>query len=324
MAKRRRKVRTDRIIILLIAAAALIGCVVTAVSCIGKKSGGDQPDSSASSQKESSFNVQNVEGYQILHDAGLSDDEIQQMVQLPYYWPERAQRYAAYTATDSISKRVLDVNMDLDQEPYSNSVIVSDDSDMTLLVNKSHALPEGYVPSDLETMDQYACVAGEDYSCQDVLYMEMRSEALQAYYQWCEAAAQQGIYIRAIAGYRSYDYQNNLWSYYAGLYGEEYADTYYARPGQSEHNSGLAVDITFNGYNFNEIELYDGYDWILNSAHEYGFILRYPEDQQDVTRYGYESWHFRYVGKETAKIIYENNWTLEEYHGTQEKEKTQN
>ena len=214
--------------------------------------------------------------------------------------------------------------MDLDKEPYSDSITVTDDSDMTLLVNKSHALPEGYAPSDLEIMEQYGCVQGEDYSCQDVAYMELRSEALQAYYQWCQAAQEQGIYIRAIAGYRSYDYQAGLWNYNAGIYGEEYADQYYARPGQSEHNSGLAVDITFNGYNFNEIELYDGYEWILSSAHEYGFILRYPEDKQDITRYGYESWHFRYVGKEAAEVIYRNNWTLEEYHGSQKEEKTQN
>ena len=84
------------------------------------------------------------------------------------------------------------------------------------------------------------------------------------------------------------------------------------------------MDITFNGYHFNEIELYDGYEWILSSAHDYGFILRYPEEKQDITRYGYESWHFRYVGKDAAKIIYDNNWTLEEYHGSQKKEKTQN
>ena len=209
-------------------------------------------------------------------------------------------------------------------ETYENSVTVTDDSDITLLVNKSHALPEGYIPADLEVMEQYACIAGEDYSCQDVAYMELRSEALNAYYQWCQAAQEQGIQIRAIDAYRSYDYQAGLWNYNAGLYGTEYADQYYARPGQSEHNSGLAVDITFNGYNFNEIELYDGYEWILSSAHEYGFILRYPEEKQDITRYGYESWHFRYVGKDAAKIIYENNWTLEEYHGSQKEEKTQN
>ena len=64
------------------------------------------------------------------------------------------------------------------------------------------------------------------------------------------------------------------------------------------------------------MENYDGYDWILKNMHKYGFILRYPEDKTDVTQYGYESWHIRYVGKEAATKIYKNNWTLEEYHGS--------
>lgn len=320
MMSKKRKVRYDRLLILLVGCAVLIGLVFAGISCVA----GKQEDQPSSTVDEPEKDITQVEGYQILKDGGMSDEDIEEMTSLSNYWPQRAQRYVLYQGADSIAQRVLDVNMDLDKEPYSDSVTVTDDSDMTLLVNKSHALPEGYAPSDLEIMEQYGCVQGEDYSCQDVAYMELRSEALQAYYQWCQAAQEQGIYIRAIAGYRSYDYQAGLWNYNAGIYGEEYADQYYARPGQSEHNSGLAVDITFNGYNFNEIELYDGYEWILSSAHEYGFILRYPEDKQDITRYGYESWHFRYVGKEAAEVIYRNNWTLEEYHGSQKEEKTQN
>ena len=324
MAKKKRKIRYDRIIILIPCCALIIGAIFMGISCItdeNKTQTSDQPGNSA---KEPVKDITQVEGYQILKDGGLSDEQIEEMTTLSNYWPQRAQRYVAYQGAETIELTVLNVNMDLDLEPYENSVTVTDDTDMTLLVNKSHALPEGYVPADLGVMEQYACVAGEDYSCQDVAYMELRSEALNAYYQWCQAAQEQGISIRAIAGYRSYDYQAGLWNYNAGLYGEEYADLYYARPGQSEHNSGLAVDITFNGHNFNEIELYDGYEWILSSAHDYGFILRYPEEKQDITRYGYESWHFRYVGKDAAKIIYDNNWTLEEYHGSQKKEKTQN
>ena len=320
MMSKKRKVRYDRLLILLVGCAVLIGLVFAGISCVS----GKQEDQPSSTVDEPEKDITQVEGYQILKDGGMSDEDIEEMTSLSNYWPQRAQRYVLYQGADSVAQRVLDVNMDLDKEPYSDSITVTDDSDMTLLVNKSHALPEGYAPSDLEIMEQYGCVQGEDYSCQDVAYMELRSEALQAYYQWCQAAQEQGIYIRAIAGYRSYDYQAGLWNYNAGIYGEEYADQYYARPGQSEHNSGLAVDITFNGYNFNEIELYDGYEWILSSAHEYGFILRYPEDKQDITRYGYESWHFRYVGKEAAEVIYRNNWTLEEYHGSQKEEKTQN
>ncbi|WP_302955383.1 M15 family metallopeptidase [Faecalitalea cylindroides] len=259
--------------------------------------------------------IQSVEGYEELQSGGLTDEEISEIVSLPNYHSERAARYAVWDVKDA-KERVMQVNCDMDLEPYSNTIIQEDDTDVTMLINKFYALPEGYVPADLVPLDKYACVQGEDFSCQDVEQIELRKEVYDAYIEFCDAASKENINIRAIAGYRSYDYQAGLWNYNASVYGEAYADEYYARPGQSEHNSGLCVDITFNGYNYNEIENYDGYEWILNNAHKYGFILRYPKDKVDVTRYGYESWHFRYVGKEAAKVIYDNDWTLEEYHGS--------
>lgn len=254
-------------------------------------------------------------GVEELKAGGLTDQEIKEITALPNYHYERASRYAAWTA-DTMEDRVMQVNCDMDLEPYSQTTIVDDDTDMTMLINKFYALPEGYMPADLVAVSEYACVQGEDYSCQTVDQIELRSEVYDAYLEFCDAAKKEGIDIRAIAGYRSYEYQANLWNYNASVSGEAYADEYYARPGQSEHNSGLAVDITFNGHNFNEIENYEGYDWILKNMHKYGFILRYPEEKVNVTRYGYESWHLRYVGKTAAKTIYENNWTLEEYHGS--------
>ncbi|MFR5709208.1 M15 family metallopeptidase [Faecalitalea cylindroides] len=259
--------------------------------------------------------IQSVEGYEELQSGGLTDEEISEIVSLSNYHSERSARYAAWDVKDA-KERVMQVNCDMDLEPYSNTIIQEDDTDVTMLINKFYALPEGYVPADLVPLDKYACVQGEDFSCQDVEQIELRKEVYDAYIEFCDAASKENINIRAIAGYRSYDYQAGLWNYNASVYGEAYADEYYARPGQSEHNSGLCVDITFNGYNYNEIENYDGYEWILNNAHKYGFILRYPKDKVDVTRYGYESWHFRYVGKEAAKVIYDNDWTLEEYHGS--------
>ena len=259
--------------------------------------------------------IQSVEGYEELQSGGLTDEEISEIVSLPNYHSERAARYAVWDVKDA-KERVMQVNCDMDLEPYSNTIIQEDDTDVTMLINKFYALPEGYVPADLVPLDKYACVQGEDFSCQDVEQIELRKEVYDAYIEFCDAASKENINIRAIAGYRSYDYQAGLWNYNASVYGEAYADEYYARPGQSEHNSGLCVDITFNGYNYNEIENYDGYEWILNNAHKYGFILRYPKDKVDVTRYGYESWHFRYVGKKAAKVIYDNDWTLEEYHGS--------
>ena len=254
------------------------------------------------------------EEYIFYHDYGLKDKDIETMLNLSYYRPERAKRYAKWPQ-ENIEKRVLEVNCDMDLEPFEMITVVKDDQDMTMLINKFNSLPQDYMPNDLVPVKEYVCVQGQDYSCQAVAQIELRQEVAQAYLDFAKAAEKEGIQLRLIAGYRSYAYQKGLWEYAANTQGQDYADTYYARPGQSEHNSGLCLDLTFNGYRFNEIEKYEGYDWILENAPQYGFILRYPEDKVDVTRYSYESWHFRYVGKKVAQIIDKNHWTLEEYHG---------
>lgn len=271
------------------------------------------------SPKDNEEIVEKVPGQDILEASGLSEDEIQAIISLSNYQPSRAQRYANYNAA-TIEQRVMEVNCDMDLDPYSITKIIEDDSDVTLLVNKFNSLPEGYKPQDLVVLNEHACVQGEDYSCQAVEQMELRKEAYDAYLKFCEDALKQEIEIRAIAGYRTYEYQKMLWDYNADNYGKEYADKYYARPGQSEHNTGLAVDITFNGHNYNEIENYEGYEWILDNMHNYGFILRYPENKTNVTRYGYESWHVRFVGVKAAKEIHDHNWTLEEYYGAKNEE----
>lgn len=259
--------------------------------------------------------VEKVAGQDILEESGLSEEEVKAIISLNNYRPSLAKRYADYTKASTPEQRVMEVNCDMDLEPYSTTQIIEDDSDVTLLVNKFHSLPEGYKPNDLVVLKEHACVQGIDYSCQAVDQMELRKEAYDAYLKFCEEAMKHDLEIRAIAGYRTYDYQKMLWDYNADIYGNEYADQYFARPGQSEHNTGLAIDITFNGHNYNEIENADGYAWILENMHNYGFILRYPESKTNVTRYGYESWHIRYVGLEAAKEIVEHNWTLEEYYG---------
>lgn len=103
----------------------------------------------------------------------MSEVVIKEMTSLPNYHSSRAKRYAKQKA-DSIKDVVMEVNCDMDLKPYSKTTIVNDDSDMTLLINKFYALPEGYEPDDLVTIKDYACVQGEDYSCQDVSELTLR------------------------------------------------------------------------------------------------------------------------------------------------------
>lgn len=237
---------------------------------------------------------------------------ISEFLKLSYYREELTDRYIAY---DDGKKNVQDVvtyvNIGLDQPYFTNVDIIKDTDNVLMLINKYHRLPDDYEPKNLVKTPN-ACVIGEDYSCQSEPQY-LRREVAYAFSDLVQAGKAEQINIKAIASYRSYAYQKNLYDYYAQSQGKDYADKYYARPGQSEHNSALAVDVTINNENFNEIESSQHYDWLLTHIADYGFILRYPEDKVDVTGYQYESWHLRYVGKDVAKDIVKQGLTLDEY-----------
>lgn len=254
--------------------------------------------------------LEKTDGVNELIEKNLSVEEIEEYLSYSYMRLENLDRYIQYDS-DSIQDKILKVNMNLDLKPYEITEYVDNFEDYTLLVNKYSALPNGYKPDDLVPMVN-ACIYGKDYSCSGIK-KEVRKVAADAWKQFCEDASKQGLELRAVGAFRTYDYQKNLYNYYYNLRGKEYAETYYARPGQSEHNSGLAIDLTFNDHVYYNIEGKAGYDWIVENMHKYGFILRYPKDKTDITLYGYESWHMRYVGVDVAKTIYENNLTLEEY-----------
>ncbi len=164
-----------------------------------------------------------------------------------------------------------------------------------LIANKTYSLPSTYNPGGLT------------------------SETSKAANEMFAAAASVGFNMWAQSGFRSYTTQQKLYNRYAARDGKAKADTYSARPGHSEHQTGLAFDVCaknkpcINSDFNNTAEA----KWLSMNAHLYGFILRYPQGKTSETGYLYESWHFRYVGKELASILYNNgDWiTLENYLG---------
>ena len=145
----------------------------------------------------------------------------------------------------------------------------------------------------------------------------MRAEAADAFMKLAGDAAAQGLDIVMTTAYRSYDYQSVLWNNNVNRYGNEIdANVISAKPGQSEHQTGLAVDISTADIGYQLLESFADTDegkWIAEHAHEYGFILRYLEGKSDITGYVYEPWHIRYVGKTAAAEIKDSGLTLEEY-----------
>lgn len=170
--------------------------------------------------------------------------------------------------------------------------------DGILIVNKSFSLPSSYKPSS----------AGNTYNCRDCLTEETRS----AYNLMKEAASKDNINLFITSGFRSYANQNELYNNYVSRDGKAAADTYSARPGYSEHQTGLAFDVIKADSSFDNTP---EAKWLSQNCYKYGFIIRYPNGKTNVTGYKYESWHVRYVGKNLASKLYNNgDWiTLEEY-----------
>lgn len=163
-----------------------------------------------------------------------------------------------------------------------------------LIANKKYPLPSTFAPGESK-------------------------EAREAFNKMAAEAKLVGFQLTAFSTYRSFEYQTTLYEGYVERDGKEAADRYSARPGYSEHQTGLAFDIGEVNYekhwassSFAETE---AGKWVAANAHRYGFILRYPLGKEAITGYMYESWHFRYVGEAIATEIYQNNSTLEEYLG---------
>lgn len=174
-----------------------------------------------------------------------------------------------------------------------------------LLVNKGHVLSKDYVPANLVNVDIEFLQEATDEE------RHMTKESAEALKELVQGAAADGIYLCGLSGYRSYETQENIYSYNLKTQGADHTASYVAKAGASEHQLGEAMDLAASwGW------IYEGCDeaiWIANNAYKYGFIVRYESGKEETTGYNYEPWHVRYVGKEVAKKIYESNLTLEDY-----------
>ena len=181
------------------------------------------------------------------------------------------------------------------------------DPELVRLANKHMFLPADYVPDDLVQVD---------VPSSRTIYL--RYEAAQALEEMFAAARQDGVNLVLISGYRSYEDETELYNYYVGLYGKDHADIIDDMPGASEHQLGLAVDLGTSDGTCRLDECFDTTGesaWLAANAARYGWILRYPQNKQDVTGVIYSPWNYRYVGKDEAEKITASGLTMEEYFG---------
>lgn len=211
------------------------------------------------------------------------------------------------------------INVDLDEntvQSESNGDNIKDESnkkeenDILILVNKKHPLSSDYAPEDLVVPDVSFSFKGYHSKKQ------MRKEAATALEKLFAGANDEGIKLYAVSGYRPYERQKNIFNNKARKVGEEEANKVVAYPGQSEHQTGLAIDVSSPSVKNGLVESFGDTKegiWLKENSYKYGFIIRYPKEKEHITGYSYEPWHIRYIGKEAAEYIFENDITLEEY-----------
>ena len=178
-----------------------------------------------------------------------------------------------------------------------------------IVVNKQNAVGQDYKPDNLVIPNVKFAEAG-------VLEKKhMEATAARNLELLFKAAAKDNIHLVAVSGYRSYNRQKTLYNNYVKQYGQAATDRFSAKPGHSEHQTGLAMDVSSKSVSYQLVQKFaetkEG-QWLAKHAHEYGFIIRYPKDKEHITGYMYEPWHIRYVGKELATYLYTNHLTMEE------------
>lgn len=230
--------------------------------------------------------------------------ELSQYTDLKYYINEDTQRYMDYKMShpDYTWDAVISyVNIGLDREFYSNVDLIAKPGSIDVLVNKYRQLPSDFVPAKLENISSSYSIGTQ----------KLTHSARIAFEKMCADAKKLGYSICAVSAYRSYNKQAQV---YAGFYSSEdpsRQDLLAARQGFSEHQTGLAVDVSRSSASHAAADVDK---WYAKNVNKYGFIIRYPNGKEQITGYTSEPWHLRYLGVKLATAVYKSGLTYDEYY----------
>lgn len=223
-----------------------------------------------------------------------------------YFIYDNLNKYLDYATTNSDlepSKIISIINTKADTDWYSEIKETDTTKEELMLVNKFNGLKEDYEPEDLTTIS--LTYAYPDRKVSKIIYNELTS--------MLDSAKMDGYTMLVEQGYRSYADQADAYKTIEDANGQSIADKQAARAGHSEYQTGLSISL--NVYKVDEgITASEGATWLKENSYKYGFIIRYPENSSNITGFNDEKWRLRYVGKEAAKIIYEDNITFDEYY----------
>ena len=236
------------------------------------------------------------------------DDNLISIAKEKYYIDKHLEEYLAYIKENKCNNAtaILKINTYTNYDFYSHDIEAKNLSN-TMIVNKFYKLKEDFVPNNLVDISNLYAWGTDNKAQKEVLdaFIRMQKDCLD----------QTGLKLLINSAYRSYKEQEEVYNDYVKKNNEEYADTIAARPGHSEHQTGLSLDIfSTKDTKIKTFGESDTFKWLKDNAYKYGFIIRYPKDKEAITGFNYEPWHYRYVGLEIAKEIYEEDITYEEYY----------
>lgn len=295
LSRRQREVRRNRIILACVASLLLILIIIIISVSVKSCSKSGKPDNNKETDpisEESSY-VQTDSKSTVSEDATdtaaassatVSDNSQYPAPQLP--------------SGNTVSKGTTSKGFSIQEIDGATYI------DGHLIANKTYALPGGFIPTN---PDQPVNNADRSSTCLDKTLMS-------AWKSMLKDASANGLNIYIASGYRSYNYQVNVYNRYVKSDGASVADTYSSRPGYSEHQTGLCFDLNSIEDSF---QYTDEGKWVNDNCYKYGFCIRFPKNKDAYTGYKYESWHLRYVGVDLATKLYNNgDWlSLEEYFG---------
>lgn len=314
MAKRKRKLKKSFIVI--IAVIILMPVILVAYNLTMNKENDttNKSTSTTLTEEDKYFINKNYSKKELSYINKLSDKNKEKLKNIDYidisnyyniknFDVDKYSRYEAYHEKNKDYKYkdvVTYVNIGIDNEFYTNTSESPFQHTNLVLINKYYHVDNDYTPKDLVVLFDSNRGA------------KMTKEAAENYKLMVEAAKKDNITLESTTAYRGYNFQKALYDKYVSEDGKEKADTYSARPGYSDHQSGLTVDLNDPSVKGSRLDEKD-YKWLLNNAHNYGFVVRYQESKVFLTGYMEENWHIRYVGKDVATIMHDEDLCLEEY-----------
>ncbi|MEG1596809.1 MAG: M15 family metallopeptidase [Bacilli bacterium] len=231
-------------------------------------------------------------------------DFLKEFLKLDYAKLKYVERYYNYKLDNGLSslEAVIDVNIGLDQAFYTNPFLVKEFS-YDMLVNKYNYVDKDYQPTNLVKISN-------DYATDNGAYAN--EKVVDAFIKMADDMKKENLFILANSTYRTFLDQKSIYDDYKKDYGEKAADNYAARPGFSEHQTGLCIDVA--NKNRDLFVSTKEYKYMIENAYKYGFILRYPKGRESITGYKFEAWHFRYLGVDLATKVYKSKLTYDEYY----------